>query len=305
MRAFPPGRRGVLLPLNDRRAAAAGISMYTASKWWVLFAQKLAFWFVLIFGPRLLPGRTEFWSPPCSESEWTGLVNQWEDSLGRIRAFSAYQRPQASRKGLTFVVICENRSAVVIKLRDRSGSLVTESKALTELGRSSPKHFRVPKALDSGQFGEFFWTAQECVFDRPHGPVFDVEDGLFDEVSLALAPMFRQSVDETLLKDHGNSVPAHADLTPWNLRCDRRGHVWLFDWEDVRLAPVGSDRTYFRVTSAALTGQHLVADLPVEAINFWQDIVRNRRVKEPEDAALSQAILNLLDLAAAGLPESG
>lgn len=295
MRSFPPGRRGVLLPLDDRRAASAGISMYTVSKRWVLFAQKLAFWFVRIFGARLLPGRTVSWSPPCSESDWIELVAQWEGSLGQIRAFSAYQRPQSSRTGLTFVVIRENGSAVVIKLRDQPGTLMTEVKALMELGRVSTEHFQAPKAISSGQHNELFWTAQQCVFDQPHVPVFDVDDELFDEVSRALKPLFPKSTGGKMVKGDAISAPAHADLTPWNLRRDRRGQVWLFDWEDVRLAPLGSDRTYFRVTSAALTGEHLTVDLPVQAIDFWKNVVQRRRVREPEDAVLSETILNLLE----------
>lgn len=300
MRAFPLGRRGVLLPLNDREAAAAGIAMYTASKRWVIFTQRLAFRFVSLFGARYLPGRRVAWSPPGTQAQWAELVRQWEASLGTITAFAAYQRPQTSRTGLTFVVMLEDHRSVVIKLRDRARSLDSEFAALTEVLRSSPTQFKVPVPLSSGSHQDWFWTAQECVFDQPHDPVFVVDDALFDEVSRALRPLFPQSPAATSSDSGGLWAPSHSDLTPWNLRCDRKGQVWLFDWEDVDLTPVGSDRTYFLVTSAALTGAALPGDLPAESVDFWRNVVVKRRIKEPEDAALSQAILTLLDGSVSG-----
>lgn len=295
MRAFPPRRRGVLLPLNDRKTAAAGVAMYTATKGWVVRLQLLVYWFVSRFGARLLPGPTVHWQPPCTSDEWAALVVQWQAALGPLTGIAVYQRRQSSRAGLTFVTMRRGRAVAVVKLRADGGPLATEQRALAAVAGVGSHLFRAPNPLGSGQCGALTWTAQECVFRRPHRPVLDAPDALFDEVSRALQPVVGDpSNARESPPHHGASSPAHGDLTPWNLRMDESGRVWLFDWEDVGLAPAGSDRTYFRVTAAAMTGGSVPPDLPSAAVAHWRRVVQERLAGLPEDAELGCTLLRLL-----------
>lgn len=296
MRAFPPGRRGVLLPLTNRRTAARGIAMYTATKRWVVIAQLLAFWFVRVFGARFLPGRTVVWCPPCTEAVWADLVDQWQSELGPLTHFAAYQRRQSDRSGLTLIATNDGAAVAVIKLRDEQGPLAAEHRALAAVAGAGLKHFRSPKPLASGQCGELYWTAQECVFDRPHRPVLEVTDALFDEVAAGLEPALPEAEHDHEQSDSMDAA-AHGDLTPWNLRKDAVGVIWLFDWEDAGRAPAGSDRTYYRLTTAAMKGGPAPIGMPPLAVSHWRRAIRSRESGGVEDARLTRTLLAMLETA--------
>jgi hypothetical protein len=46
--------------------------------------------------------------------------------------------------------------------------------------------------------------------------------------------------------------PMHGDLVPWNLRQDKRGQLWLLDWEDAGWGPPLADLLRFIVAYASL-----------------------------------------------------
>lgn len=46
--------------------------------------------------------------------------------------------------------------------------------------------------------------------------------------------------------------PLHGDMTPWNLRVDRRGRVWLIDWDRAAWGPAAGDLLRFAITSESL-----------------------------------------------------
>lgn len=299
MRAFPPRRRGVLIPLGDRRTAAAGVALYTPSKRWVVLAQQVAFAVVRLGGARLLPGRTEHWNPPCPPAQWKALVAQWEECLGPLTGFATYQRRQRARTGLTLVVTRDGEAVAIVKIRDEEGSLAMEQAALSVVGSGSPRQFRVPQPLGSGRVDGLVWAAQQCVFDRPHSAVLDMPEAFFVEVSTLLRPVFA-SQDSPAPTDEMRDTacePSHGDLTPWNLRRDRHGAVWLFDWEDVELATVGSDRTYFAVMARTLVDRLMPSDLPGPAVTRWRRVLLERLAAAPEDASLAERALILLDAA--------
>ena len=294
MCAFPPGRRGVLLPADDRRTAAAGVALYTASRKWVVRAQVAAFWFVRWFGTGLLPGRQASWEPPCPSGQWAELVQQWEKTLGPLTGFSAYERRQAARTGLTFVATREGRGVAVIKLRDNPTSLEREQAALVVIEEQQPRSFRSPRSLGSGNVGEYFWAAQECVFTRPHHAAFDAPDGLFSEISSIVAQV---TPPPSPAAGVGELVASHGDLTPWNLRVDHRGVLWLFDWEDLGWGPEDGDRTYFCVTSAALGGPAVSGDHSPVAVDYWRSALHRRSEQNPEDVRFGEKVLTQLTAA--------
>lgn len=284
---FPPGGAGVLLPTADRRTAALGICLHTASRPNVLRIQKFAFLLTRVFGTRVLPGRSKLWTPAVAQ--WEELLNTWQKEIGPFDGLAVYHRRQTSRTGLTILLVKDGVPLAVTKLRDNLEPLDLEQRALEAVRRSRVTTFRVPRALGAATVdGGLAWSAQTAVFDAPHRPALTPPASLFDEVADALS-----SVVDAQPTQSG----AHHDLTPWNLRIDCNGKIWLFDWEDVGPAPVQADRCYFYATAHALQGTEIPADLPQAAVSHWSEVVAARRADSRADSKLRDAILEALDIA--------
>jgi hypothetical protein len=93
--------------------------------------------------------------------------------------------------------------------------------------------------------------------------------------------------------------PMHGDFTPWNLREDRAGRLWLLDWENAAWAPRGADLMRYAVSlrsvqlaSVAELVEAVVRDVPgtdeelAEAGDFWLQH-QNFFLDHGEDAALT------------------
>lgn len=291
MKNFPAGRSGVLLP-QERRTAALGVCMYTASKPSVLRAQSAAHALVRIFGPHVLPGRFVPWTPPHSVPDWQALQEQWEALLGPITAIAVYHRRQTNRSGLTVTATNNGRPVAVIKVRPEGEQLAMEQQALSVMHAASPSTFSVPQPLGSGAVtSALHWSAQSVAFDRPHFPDLFPSRDLFDEVTYLLNGVFPK--DDSL-----GLAPAHNDLTPWNLRRDHRGRSWLFDWEDCALSPIGTDRAYFSATAHAVRSVPMPRGLPGAAVEHCRSLVSARPAESPADQALRARLLAALELAA-------
>jgi hypothetical protein len=286
MKAFPFRGHGVLLPAHDRQAAALGISMYTACKPWVISLQTVAHHVVRRTGTWFLPSPTVSFTLPVSPEEATALVDQWEGLLGRIDALALYRRRQASRTGLTMVAVGGGAPLAVVKLRDEGSGLAHEQEALAAVATTEVRTFRAPRPLGQGSAGAWHWSAQESVFTAPHRPALTAPNELFEEVRAALAKL--------CACDDGFE-PGHRDLTPWNLRRDTEGQVWLFDWEDCGPSPHGGDRTYFSISSRAVGGPRVPSDLPPEAVRYYRAIVEERRLRRTPGVTLPDRLLAALD----------
>lgn len=298
MKAFPPGRRGVLLPLDDRRTAALGICLYTASKPWVVALQKAAHLLVTLAGARALPGRAELWQPPCNGEEWQSLVASWHNVLGAFDGLTLYRRRQQARPGHTLLLTRQGDALALVKLRtDGADALDVEQAALAAVSRFRPRTFRAPRPLGAGGVGRLRWSAQEAVFSAPHQPVLRTSPELFDEVAACLVDLASPRPPGADHPEDSDSdlVTAHGDLTPWNLRRDRLGQVWLYDWEDVGPAPLDSDRAYFCATARPLGGAPMPGDLPVEGVEHCRRVIRERNSSNPEDAELMRCLMEALD----------
>jgi hypothetical protein len=288
---FPWRRRGVLLPAGDRRTAALGICMFTASKPKVLAAQAASFWLVRLAGSRVLPGRKQRWTAPFPSDVWPALLADWRSGLGAFDAMAVYQRRQAERDGLTLLLTRSGAGIAVVKVRSEGASLKREQVALDAVAAVRPGSFRAPVALGSGSIGsDLHWSAQSSVFERPHRPVLEAPTRLFDDV--------RDCLERIPEREGPLPAPAHNDLTPWNLRRDHRGGVWLYDWEDWGAAPEASDRVYFHATASALTGAPMPIGLPRPAIEQWRAVILARQSNTRADIALNAGILSALDQAA-------
>lgn len=286
MKSFPRPGAGVLLPVSDRRAAALGVTMYTASKPRVILAQRVACRLIAGLGARVLPGARQLVELPCSPEEWSGMARQWGDLVGPVATFAVYRRREVSRTGLTMIGVDAQGSPLgVVKLRPAGGSLVAEQRALAAVQAAAPSTFRAPRDIGSGSYDGWHWSIQETVFTRPHEPVFEAPEGLFDEI--------REIVRG--LVEPGPGQPSHGDVSPWNLRRDHRGQVWLYDWENVGLLPPESDRTYLAVSARVLGGTALPVDLPDDAIEHWRQVWSDRQRWEADGDPLPDRMLAALD----------
>lgn len=302
MKAFPPGQRGILLPLDDAKAAALGICLFTGSKPWVVALQRAAHLLVGAGGLRTLPYGTEFWQPPCSADEWRSLVTVWHDVLGPFDRLAFYRRRQQARSGHTLLLTHRGTATALVKFRrNAGGGLEVEQDALEAVSRFGTRTFRAPLPLGTGLVGQLRWSAQESVFTRPHSPVFQPPPELFHELAECLALMAPSPAGSDISSSDSTDAlatdleTAHGDLTPWNLRRDRAGQVWLYDWEDVGSAPADSDRAYFWATTSSLGKADMPADLSARAVEHCRAVVVERNKDNPEDAPLLAWMLRALD----------
>lgn len=282
---FPPSGRGVFIPTDSRRTAALGICLYTVSRRPALVAQQLAYRLVALLGARILPGRSEQWEAP---EPWDELVAQWESCFGRIDSLAIHQRKHLDRVGITLLAARGGQPLAVIKVRDREAGLLSEQRALAALVEMGPRTFRSPTPLGTGAANGWYWSAQEAVFARPHVPVFTAPAELFDEVHAALESISPRGETTT------NWQLCHRDLTPWNLRRDSKGVLWLFDWEDCGLAPSDSDRAYFAAAARAVRGVPMPRDLDPKAIAYCQAEI-NARLNSRAGVKLPLRLLAALD----------
>lgn len=286
-RNVPPRRRGVLLPVDDRRTAALGVCLYTTCNLSSYLVQQTAFWAVRLLGARAVPEPTIH--HPEELGDVVPVLDDVARTLGASEHVAIYRRKQAERTGVTMVAVRRGRPLALIKVRERGDALAREQAVLAWIQRHPRLTFRAPAPLGQGLVGgdrELHWSAQSMVFTRPHRPQLAPPEQLFAEVSDAVATFVGEPVP--------GLAPSHNDLTPWNLRRDHRGTTWLFDWEDAGLAPAGADQAYFSACLHALRGTPLPQGLPPEGVAHWRAALLLRQETSPSDQALTAALLGAL-----------
>lgn len=237
---FPPGAPTVLITTGDRYAASLGVTMYTASRPIALAAQWAAWLSIRMIGARILPGTAERLHVP-----------QFEEIARSLRIWGqqtpvAHYRRKDGRSGRTFV--CAGPSGrLLVKIREDATRLEREQRLLAAVQRYRPRTFSAPRPVGLGTLTDGrAWSAQEMVFVAPHHPCLRLPAGFEDDLAAVL-----KSVGMDDQPSESFSL-AHGDLSPWNLRRDHRGRLWLFDWEDATWAPRGADRLYFEAAVAAI-----------------------------------------------------
>lgn len=262
---FPPGADVVLLPRDDRYCAALGLTLYTASSNAVLVGQWSAWLWIKTLGPRLLPGRSDVIDIP-ETAEIAAQLGYGSHGLFSVASF----RRRDPRSGLTYVARGRSKS-MLIKIRDAGQSLALEQDLLRAVQELRPRTFDAPRPISVGRLADGrSWSAQEMVFRAPHRACRRLPPGFEEELATVLAthPQLRSN-------DHLDWLPAHGDLSPWNLRIDHRGKLWLYDWEDAGTAPAGADRAYFEAALGVLGRRRMRAVNP-DGAAYWAEKVRQR-----------------------------
>jgi hypothetical protein len=180
----------------------------------------------------------------------------------------------------------------LVKCRRESSGIDAEQRALAGLQGRTVAGLHVPAPLGQGvSSGGVAWAAQEFVFRRPHRPVLALDQARLDALSGVIA---EACAGLGGIPPGDDLELAHRDLTPWNLRRDHLGRIWLIDWEDVGWAPLGADAGYLALTSAALRRGDRAVTLEPRVADFWRARIR-ARVAAGHDSPINAKMLRLLD----------
>lgn len=288
LKRYPTATSRLGIPTRDRRSALAGIALYAPSKRSSELFRDLSRLAVLVAGPRILPGERFTFLPPVEEGVWSELCDRISVHVSTVDAFAVYGR-SGGRSGFTLAVIGGGRQLAVLRVELASARGVeTECRALRALERAKPRSFVAPRLLEEGAVGEWAYDITEPIAMGAHrAPVDPDLTTICRELSEAMDMPDRP----VQVADHW--VPAHGDLTPWNLRERRGGPPALLDWESVTWAPPGTDVLLYQVSAIAI-GRGPRPDAirsTAEAVDFvWQST--EQRIKEATEAGVEPDLLN-------------
>lgn len=284
---FPPGHGKVSVPLGSRRVAMAGLSLYVASRRVAVLAQRAAWVMVALSGTRVL-GRRLPWSPPMGGDVWRGLLREWRKAVGPFDDIAVYEPRQASRHRMAALLLQDGKAKAFVKADPAGRGLEIERRVLAAFEERPASSFRTPVTVGNGRCEDWGWLAMAALPCRhPHRAARSVRLGaLVEEVQGGVASVL----------DPGDAPagwrPMHGDLAPWNLRRVGRGLPWLLDWEESSWGPPGADATYFRATSALVTGGR-PESRDLDAIRFWQTRLKERAFCA-SDRSLNLALIETL-----------
>jgi Phosphotransferase enzyme family len=268
----PPRRHNIQVPVPSRRAALAGLALYAPCRFRTLVAHHAGWALVGVLGPRVLPATRGAWQPPMEAERWESVCADWRRQIGPFDALALYERPQASRSGVSALLLDDGRPRAFVKLRQEATRLEVSERVLTALAAAPSAHFHAPTPLAAGAEDDWEWLALSPMPLFPHRPprrpplariVADLQD--------RLAPV----LDGTGVPSHWR--PMHGDLTPWNLRRVGPWALWLLDWEEVGWGPPRADEVYYAATASVLLGSTRgVSPADAEAVRFWRGRVGSR-----------------------------
>ena len=287
-KAFPPGRGQLRIPLSSRGAALAGLSLYATCRPTATFAHRAAWMCVTLLGPRAIVGRTGAWQP-LDDDAWTSLTETWRREIGAFDDVAGYSRTNASRGGLSLLLLRGEEPLAFVKLRDGDpDSLERERAAADAAWRFGPRSFIVPEPVAAGRVAGWSYFAVRALPARLHRtPVAPPVDTIAGEIGCALGALPRPA--DTPPHWH----PMHGDFTPWNLRQLDTGELVLLDWEEAAWGPVGADAVLYRAASSALSHALPAACDDGEAIQFWRERI-SKRDGDARDRRLDEGMLRAL-----------
>ena len=272
---FPPGWGHITVPMSSRRAAIAGLGLYTASHAKALWAQRAARAAIMLLGPGALWGRSFPWCP-VGEETWEALTAVWRREIGTFDDVAGYGRLQASRGGVALLLLRNGAPIAFVKLRPGDDAeLRRERRALEAVWHHGPRAFRVPAPLHAGSLHDWHYLATAPLPTGLHRPPRDPPlRAILEEVTAALAHLPQPPGTP----DHWR--PMHGDFAPWNLRQLPGGSLALVDWENAGWAPPGADEVFYRAAEEALQQRLAERGAASEAVQFW----RARVAARPENA---------------------
>ncbi len=285
----PPRRRNIQVPVPSRRAALAGLALYAPCRFRTLVAHHAGWALVGVLGPRVLPSSRGTWQPPLAPDHWEAVCTTWRRELGSFDAVAVYERPQASRSGVSALLLDDGHPKAFVKLRQECARLELSERVLTALAAAPSAHFHAPEPLAGGTEDGWEWLALSPMPLFPHRPPRHPPLGrIVEDLQDRLAPV----LDGSGVPSHWR--PMHGDLTPWNLRRVGPWALWLLDWEEVGWGPPRADEVYYAATGSVLLGSRPRAhSADAEAVRFWRRRVGSRPSGD-FDRHLNDALVGIL-----------
>jgi hypothetical protein len=297
---WPPTRGALLLPADAREAAAAAVALEASCRPAALLARRLGAGWIERVGAAAVPGPAAEWEPPLAPDEWDALLAALRDVAGPFGAFAVWERRQPRRRGFGLLLHGPRGPAAFVKLRPApADGLRTERQVLERAGHDAAYAFRFPAVLGTGRAGAWRWVAISVIPPFHHPPA----DPKLGMVAADVQRLLRDLPRPPGTPPHW--LPMHGDLTPWNLREDAVGRLWLYDWERAAWAPPGADAVLYRASAAAIglgpaaTAMHACAEWP-EAAAFWAERMRSRDAAGRGERRLRRRMLALLGAARIG-----
>jgi Phosphotransferase enzyme family len=289
-KGFPASSGPIRVPLSSRRAALAGLALYSACRGPAVLAQRAAWAWVTLLGPHALIGRSVPWQPIDGDA-WQALADHWRATIGRFDEVAGYVRSDQSRGGFAVLLLDRGHPVAFVKAHPGpSSSIQDEERAMRLAWLAAPTAFRVPAVMDGGRVGEWSYYAVQPLPTALHrAPVRPPLTAIVRDLDRVLAQLPRP------MGTPAHWRPMHGDLTPWNLREVPGNALYLVDWEHAAWGPPGADEMLYRATASALDGT------PVEhcgwygeAIDFWSERIASRS-GDARDKRLDRATLAALE----------
>ncbi len=174
-----------------------------------------------------------------------------------------------------------------VKLRPGADSVRAEQLVLDGIALTPDAPVSVPAVLAAGEVDDWGWLALAPLPGRLRRPRWDLDVP-------ALVATLQPAMARALTHPRGTPdswTPMHGDLTPWNVRRDRRGRTWVYDWEDAGWGPPMADDVYYRAARAVLHRGDAGTACP-EAVDHWMAVVARR--PSGDDARFNRALLSVL-----------
>jgi hypothetical protein len=286
-----PAFQHIWVPRSSRRAAGAGISMYSPCVAPAILAQRTLYVAVRLLGPKILPGRRESWSEPIEADVWQTFVDEWRDSFGPWDSAALYRRPQLGRTGCTLLLLRRGRGVGFVRISPDSARVAREFSVMKGVHAARPSTFAIARPVGCGTEAGWSWVGTESVPNYPLGALrrHSVRHAVAEEISAILDGFLARPAD--VPSDWRGS---HGDFAPWNLRTELSGRVRVIDWEDAAFAPANVDLLYGDLTSHLTFGTPLPPLASVDSARWMAEVVRRRLAPEEGANSINSRLLELL-----------
>lgn len=264
---FPPAGN-IWVPRAGRRAAAAGIAMYSACLPRGVTLQRGLYAAVRLLGPRIMPGVRASWDDPVQPEVWQSLTEDWREVLGPWDSIVLYRRPNRERVGFAVLLLKAGRSVGFLRVTPSARRAEREYSIMRGIHGAAPVTFTIPEPIAFGSCDGWGWLATRSMPNRPLGALRE------PRARHAIAAEVGEILDQVLPR--GPDTPSHwrgnhCDFAPWNLRTGRHGSVHVIDWEDAAYAPPGTDLLYGDLTARITFGTPLPSRTAREASDWLKD----------------------------------
>jgi hypothetical protein len=289
-KSFPTRSGPIRVPVSSRRSALAALALYSACRGRAVLAQRAAWAWVALLGPRALFGRSAPWQPIGGDA-WPALADHWRSTIGRFDEVAGYVRSDPSRGGFAVLLLERGRPLAFVKAQPAPSTCIEdEARAMRLASLGAPTAFRVPAVIDAGRIGSWSYYAVEPLPAVLHRvPVRPPLGAIVRDLDRVLAALPRPEGTPSHWR------PMHGDFTPWNLREVGAGTLYLVDWEHAAWGPPGADEVLYRATANALDATPVGrVDAGDEAIYFWHERIESRP-GDARDKRLDDSILEALD----------